>query len=137
MAQARPGLRKTTATPQILSPIWDATIRQWSMHIGAIANEYGLDPDLIAAVINEESHGDYQVVSYMGAVGLMGVMPAGPGLEWRPSAEALKRPSTNLRWGAAILTEIIQPASTIVADTTARHDGYRHTIPNTSLADGI
>ncbi|MCA9932276.1 MAG: transglycosylase SLT domain-containing protein [Ardenticatenaceae bacterium] len=122
-AQARSGLRKTTASAQILSPIWDASIRQWSTQIGAIANEYGLDPDLIAAVVREESHGDHQVVSYMGAVGLMGVMPTGPGLEWRPSAEALKRPTTNLHWGAAILTEIIQQSGGDVYSALAAYSG--------------
>ncbi len=125
-AQAAPtptGLSKTMPAAQVLSPIWGPTIRQWSPQIATIAQEYGLDPDLIAAVIQEESHGDHQVVSYMGAVGLMGVMPSGPGLEFRPSAEALKRPTTNLHWGAAILTEIIRQSGGDIYAALAAYSG--------------
>lgn len=91
-----------------LSPIWGPAIRQWSPYIGVLAQRYGLDPDFIAAVIKEESDGDPRAVSYAGAVGLMGVMPTGPGLEWRPPSEELVNPATNLRWGVAILAEVIR-----------------------------
>ncbi|MCB8967024.1 MAG: transglycosylase SLT domain-containing protein [Ardenticatenaceae bacterium] len=122
-APVRHGLYQAAATPQILSPYWGSNIRQWSMHIGAVAQEYGLDPDLIAAVIQEESHGDHQVKSWAGAVGLMGVMPAGPGLEWRPSAEELMKPSTNLHWGVAILSEIIQQSGGDFFSALAAYSG--------------
>ncbi len=122
-APIRPGLNKTIPSVQPLSPIWGPTIRQWSPQIATISQEYGLDPDLIAAVIQEESHGDHQVVSYMGAVGLMGVMPSGPGLEFRPTTEALKRPTTNLHWGAAILTEIIRQSGGDIYAALAAYSG--------------
>lgn len=122
-APARSGINKTTLPVQTLSPIWGPTIRQWSPQITAVAQEYGVDPDLIAAVIHEESHGDHQVVSYMGAVGLMGVMPSGPGMEFRPSTEALKRPTTNLHWGAAILAEIIRQSGGDIYAALAAYSG--------------
>lgn len=92
----------------ILSPMWKPLIQQWSSYINTMAESSGLDPDLIAAVINEESNGDPSVVSYAGAVGLMGVMPTGPGLEWRPSQNELKNPMVNLRWGVSILAEVVK-----------------------------
>ncbi len=108
-----------------LSPMWGNGIRQWSEEIEAEAAASGLDPDFIAAVILAESNGNYNVVSRVGAVGLMGVMPAGPGLEWRPSSEALLKPEINLSWGVAILTEIIrQSGGDLVAALAAYSAGW-------------
>lgn len=109
-AQASTGLKRTHNSSSILSPMWGPNIRQWDNHIQALSRTYGLDPDFIAAVIREESNGDYQAISQAGAVGLMGVMPSGPGLEWRPQPDELLNPGVNLRWGVAILSEIMRQA---------------------------
>lgn len=122
-ARTPAGLSKSAPPLQPLAPTWGSNIRQWSAQIALVAHEYGLDPDLIAAVIREESHGDPHVVSYMGAVGLMGVMPRGPGFEFRPSAEALKRPNTNLHWGAAILADIIRQSGGDLYAALAAYNG--------------
>ncbi len=106
-----------------LSPIWGANIRQWSSQINKEAQYSGLDPDFIAAVIHAESNGEFDAVSYVGAVGLMGVMPSGPGLEWRPSPETLLNPDINLNWGVAILTEIIQHAGGDISAALAAYSG--------------
>lgn len=124
--QAAPSLAGAYSNPPqalLLSPIWEPAIRQWTPQITAVAQEYGLDPDLIAAVIHEESHGDPHVVSYMGAVGLMGVMPSGPGMEFRPSSEALQRPITNLHWGVAILAEIVRQSGGDIYAALAAYNG--------------
>ena len=92
----------------VLSPVWPRTITQWTSNIKTLAATNGLDPDLIAAIVHEESNGDPRAVSRVGAVGLMGVMPKGPGLEWRPEPSELTDPATNLRWGVAIIAEIIR-----------------------------
>lgn len=103
-AASRP-LQKESST---ISAIWPSNIQQWEEHIGILAQAHGLDPDFIAAVIQEESNGQVDLVSSAGAVGLMGVMPSGPGLEWRPSPAELKNPAVNLRWGVGILAEIVR-----------------------------
>jgi len=108
---------------QILSPIWKKVIRQWSEEIALVAAEQGLDPDFIAAVVDEESNGIANVISRVGAVGLMGVMPSSPGLEWRPDPEELEDPITNLRWGTAILSEIIRQAGGDLAAALAAYSG--------------
>ncbi len=110
-------------TPTALSPIWGSSIRRWSSYIAALSDFYGLDPDFIAAVIDEESNGDPLAVSRVGAVGLMGIMPAGPGLEWRPPADALENPSTNLRWGVAILAEIVRQSGGDLYAALAAYSG--------------
>jgi hypothetical protein len=107
----------------VLSPIWGPSIQRWSSYIAVLADFYGLDPDFIAAVVKEESNGDPQVVSRVGAVGLMGVMPAGPGLEWRPPAEELENASTNLRWGVAILSEIVRQSGGDLYAALAAYSG--------------
>jgi hypothetical protein len=122
-AEGRTNLKGVSRPIQVLSPLWGSTIRQWSSQIEKEAHASGLDPDFIAAVINAESNGNQDVVSRMGAVGLMGVMPTGPGLEWRPSQETLKDPEINLSWGVAILTEIIKQSGGDVAAALAAYSG--------------
>ncbi len=107
----------------IISPIWPASIQQWDEHIGILAKTHGLDPDFIAAVIKEESNGQVDQVSSAGAVGLMGVMPAGPGLEWRPSTDELKNPAVNLRWGVGILTEVVRQSGGDLYSALAAYSG--------------
>ena len=118
-------LHRTESTPEsiLLSPMWSPTIRQWSTHIGVLAKTHGLDPDFIAAVVMEESNGRTDGVSSVGAVGLMGVMPQGPGLEWRPTSEELLNPSVNLRWGVAILAEVVRQAGGDLASALAAYSG--------------
>lgn len=106
-----------------LSPLWGDTISQWSTQIALESRSSGLDPDFIAAVINAESNGFTDVVSHAGAVGLMGVMPSGPGLEWRPAPEVLADPSINLNWGVSILGEIIRQSGGDVVAALAAYSG--------------
>jgi hypothetical protein len=53
----------------------------------------------------------------------MGVMPVGPGLEWRPSTEELLDPEVNLRWGVGILTDIVQQSGGDIAAALAAYAG--------------
>ncbi|WP_420627510.1 lytic transglycosylase domain-containing protein [Candidatus Leptofilum sp.] len=124
-AALRQGLHRSENSPEatLLSPMWSPIIRQWSTHIGVLANEHGLDPDFIAAVIKEESNGIVDGISSVGAVGLMGVMPQGPGLEWRPTTEELMIPAVNLRWGVAILAEVVRQAGGDLASALAAYSG--------------
>lgn len=106
-----------------ISPYWAPSIQDWSDYIMTLSATYGFDPDFIAAVIRHESAGDHRVVSYMGAVGLMGVMPTGPGLEWRPSPEELLVPATNLRWGMAILSHVVEASGGDLFAALAAYNG--------------
>lgn len=124
-AADRQGLHRSDSGPEslLLSPMWGPTIRQWSTYIGVLAETHGLDPDFIAAVVQEESNGRKDGVSTVGAVGLMGVMPQGPGLEWRPTTEELMKPSVNLRWGVSILAEVVRQAGGDLAAALAAYSG--------------
>jgi len=114
----------------VISDIWGPGIQQWAFHIGVLSEEYGLDPDFIAAVIKEESDGDHRATSQKGAVGLMGVMPTGPGMEFRPSADDLANPAINLRWGVAILSDIVRQSGGDLYAALAAYSGGWENVEN-------
>ncbi len=91
---------------QSISPYWPPLVQRWNALIVAYAQEQGLDPDLVAAVIQMESAGYSLVTSPMGAVGLMQVMPFAN----RPPARQLYQPEVNIRWGTLILAEMLRQA---------------------------
>ena len=107
-----------------LSPYWGDAISQWSQWIVYWANERELDPDLVAAVVRQESIGHADAEGPGGAVGLMMVLPAeASGLPWRPNAEELKQPSINLRWGTGMLSEIIRESGGDLLHALAAYNG--------------
>ncbi|MEM8993213.1 MAG: lytic transglycosylase domain-containing protein [Acidobacteriota bacterium] len=75
----------------------------YSEMIRRTAERHGLDPLLVAAVVETESHFNPQAVSHRGAVGLMQVLPSTAALE----PEALVEPSLNLEHGARYLRYLI------------------------------
>jgi len=106
-----------------LSSYWGVMVSQWTPQIVQEAKASGLDPDFIAAVIQAESNGNPTTVSRVGAVGLMGVMPTGPGLEGRPTAERLLDPELNINWGVAILTSILRQSGGDISSALAAYSG--------------
>jgi hypothetical protein len=125
--------RENTAEDH-LSPFWGGAISQWSRWILHWADERELDPDLIAAVIRSESIGHASAEGPSGAVGLMMVMPAEKsGMSWRPSADELKKPNVNLRWGTGLLKEILrETGGDLVSALAAYNGGWEQThLPST------
>lgn len=93
-------------------------ITQWCELITKQANKRGLDPDLVAALIWQESGGNPQAYSKSGAVGLMQVMPRdglaatfmcvnGPCFANRPSMEELYKPTFNVKFGTEFLGNLV------------------------------
>ena len=92
-------------------------IRQWCDLITHYALEHGLDPNLVAALIWQESGGNPVAYSKSGAVGLMQVMPRdgiaasfmcvnGPCFSDRPSTERLQDPEFNVSYGTRMLSRL-------------------------------
>jgi hypothetical protein len=50
-------------------------VRRWGKEIQAASTKYGIDPAVIAAVIEQESGGNPEAISPAGAIGLMQLMP--------------------------------------------------------------
>lgn len=87
-----------------LSPYWDPAVGRWEHIIVRYAETRGLDPDFVAAVIWKESKGVATVRGPTGAVGLMCVKP----FAWRPPAEQLVNPWTNVAAGTRTLAQVMR-----------------------------
>jgi soluble lytic murein transglycosylase-like protein len=101
-----------------VSSSYPAEILNWCALITRYANERGLSPDLIAALIWQESGGNPLAYSKSGAVGLMQVMPNdgiaasfmcknGPCFTSRPSTQQLQDPEFNIAYGTRMLAELL------------------------------
>jgi len=94
------------------------SIMQWCPLISAHAVIHGLEPDLIAALVLQESGGNPDAYSKSGAVGLMQVMPRdglaaefmcsnGPCFANRPSMAELYDPDFNIEYGTRFLAGLV------------------------------
>jgi hypothetical protein len=93
-------------------------VMQWCEMISTLAGEVELSPNLIAAIILQESGGDATAYSSSGAVGLMQVMPRdgiaasfecinGPCFASRPTIQELQDPMFNIQYGTQMLAGLI------------------------------
>ena len=96
-------------TPSLCA-YWQPNITKWASLITQYATDNGLDPNLVAAVIEEESKGNPNLISNAGAVGLLQIMPYEAGFTWRPRGYVLRKPAANLEWGTHTLNEIVRQA---------------------------
>ena len=111
-----------------LSPTYPNAILQWCDKIAVNASLHGLDPNLVAAVMLQESGGQADAYSKSGAVGLMQVMPRdgiaadfmcpnGPCFANRPTMDELFDPTFNIEYGTQFLASLIH-----------RHGSYREAL---------
>lgn len=70
-----PGVNNTFSSGSGISPIFTREIQYWSKDIVRWANAAGIDPNLLAVVMQIESCGDPRAISSAGATGLFQVMP--------------------------------------------------------------
>jgi soluble lytic murein transglycosylase-like protein len=110
-ASADPGCSLGSGFPE--------NVRRWCELIQRYAGENSLDPNIIAAVMVQESGGNPQAYSHSGAVGLLQVMPRdglsaafqcinGPCFGSRPSMAELYNPEFNIRYGTGMLAGLVQ-----------------------------
>ncbi len=85
-----------------IAPLFTPEVDYWAEDIRRWAQTYGVDPNLVATVIQIESCGDPRAVSTAGASGLMQVMPQHFG-----AGEDPHDPETNMMRGLQILTECL------------------------------
>ena len=97
-------------------PVWVDRVRyplRYEEIVVAHAENYRLEPELVAAVIYQESKFEAEAVSPSGAVGLMQLLPeTGQGIadrtggkEWTP--DDLKHPELNVRYGCWYLRHLL------------------------------
>lgn len=121
------GLNKAQPGECSISKTYPQSIQQWCGIIDRYAYEYGVDPNLISAVMLQESGGKPDAYSKSGAVGLMQVMPRdgkatrfmcknGPCFADRPTSEALYDPEFNVAYGVEMLAGLIRMKNGNVRD---------------------
>jgi soluble lytic murein transglycosylase-like protein len=114
----------TPSQPCHISPKYPEDILQWCELITAKAEQTGLAPDLIAALIWQESGGNPLAYSKSGAVGLMQVMPRdglaakfacanGPCFASRPSIAELQDPEFNVDYGTGMLAGLVKHSGSL------------------------
>ena len=106
--------------------------KDWTKYILKYSSIYGIDPELISAMIKNESNGDPRAVSYAGAKGLMQIMPK-TGKEiagkLKVSNYDLFDPETSIRFGTYYIAEKIKnvrkkyPNATIIDALRAYNGG--------------
>ena len=95
------------------------SILRWCDLITQYSDKYGLAPDLVAALIWQESGGKPRAYSRSGAVGLMQVMPRdglaasfmcknGPCFFNRPTIKELQDPEYNVKYGTRMLARLVE-----------------------------
>ncbi len=86
------------------------------------STSYGLDPQLVLAVIEVESNFDRFAISNAGAIGLMQIMPFWRDEIGHPSDNLLDI-ETNLRYGCAILSIYLKREKKDMTSALARYNG--------------
>ena len=110
---------KITVSKEQLSVKYPQSIQKWLREIEYSADKYELDPNLIAAVMLQESGGQPTVLSISGAVGLMQIMPRdgiassficgdNPCFKNRPSTNELLDPNYNIDFGTRLLSGLLK-----------------------------
>lgn len=108
-----------------LSDLFPNQIQKWKSLIEQSAHQYGVDPNLIGAVMLQESGGQAEVISSSGAVGLMQVMPRDgiastficegqPCFSNRPTIESLLVPDFNIDYGVGMLSRLIAKKGSVL-----------------------
>lgn len=102
-----------------ISRAFPQKVRRWCQLIEQYAHKHALSPNLLAALIWQESGGNPTAYSRSGAVGLMQVMPRdgiaknfecanGPCFAKRPTIVQLKDPEFNIQYGARMLANLVK-----------------------------
>ncbi len=106
------------AKPAGLAPVFTREVDHWAEDIHHWANAAGLDPDLLATVMQIESCGDPKALSSSGAMGLFQVMP----YHFLPGENAY-HPDTNALRGGEYLLRSSEKAAGDMRLTFAGYNG--------------
>jgi soluble lytic murein transglycosylase-like protein len=90
--------------------------------IHSAARQTDLQPELVLAVIEVESHFNHYAVSPVGAQGIMQVMPFWKNEIGRPEDNLIDL-DTNLRYGCTILKHYLERSEGRLAEALARYNG--------------
>lgn len=101
-----------------ISPIFSPEVQHWAPQIVDWGSRYGLDPDIVATIMQIESCGDPQAMSGAGAQGLFQVMPF-----HFSAGERMLDPETNAARGLAYYAERLEQTGGNVYQAFAGYNG--------------
>lgn len=91
---------------KIILPLKYRSLNTWLPYIKQYATKYGVDPNFVAAIMFQESGGNPQAISSVGALGLMQIMPStGMGV-CGYSPDKLKNAIYNIDCGVKYIADI-------------------------------
>lgn len=102
------GADQTTNNFGGIAAFFTPEVQYWEDHILRWANDWGLDPNLVAAVMQIESCGNPNALSPAGAIGLFQVMPY-----HFSSGEDPYKPNTNAKRGLGYLQKALDEHNSI------------------------
>ena len=108
---------------EIKSSLNKSKLKHLLIYINALCDEYGVDYDMVKAVIQTESSWNHRVVSTSGAIGLMQVLPSTAWDEFQTPKEDLFDPYVNVTVGIKYLSHLNQQFDDMSGTLTAYSHG--------------
>ncbi len=108
---------------EINSSLNKSKLKHLLIYINALCDEYGMDYEMVKAVIQTESSWNHKAVSESGAIGLMQVLPSTAWDEFKTSKDDLYDPYVNVTVGIKYLSYLNEHFDDIDATLTAYSHG--------------
>ena len=108
---------------EIKSSLNKSKLKHILIYINALCDEYGVDYDMVKAVIQTESSWNHKAVSTSGAIGLMQILPKTAMDEFNTPEQDLYDPYVNVTVGIKYLSHLNQHFDDIDATLTAYSHG--------------
>ena len=113
----------TKQAEEIKSSLNKSKLKHLLIYIEALCWEYGVDYEMVKAVIQTESDWNHKVVSTVGAIGLMQILPSTAKKEFNTSKEDLFDPYVNVTVGIKYLSHLNKHFDDLDATLTAYSHG--------------
>jgi soluble lytic murein transglycosylase-like protein len=108
---------------EINSSLNKSKLKHLLIYINALCDEYGMDYEMVKAVIQTESSWNHKAVSESGAIGLMQVLPSTAWDEFKTSKDDLYDPYVNVTVGIKYLSYLNEHFDDMDATLTAYSHG--------------
>ena len=108
---------------EIKSTLNESKLKHLLIYVNALCDEYGVDYEMVKAVIQTESSWNHKAVSKSGAIGLMQVLPETAMAEFDTPKDDLFDPYVNVTVGIKYLSHLNNHFDDIDATLTAYSHG--------------
>ena len=113
----------TAQAEEIKSSLNKSKLKHILIYIEALCWEYGVDYEMVKAVIQTESDWNHKAVSSSGAIGLMQVLPSTAKSEFNTPKQDLFDPYVNVTVGIKYLSELNEHFDDLESTLTAYSHG--------------